>query len=323
MAYYQHYAPQSRRSRSRDSSMRQPGPSQNYPFTPAPPVVIISDPYESYGSSRQPYVPQQGYESSRHSPTPQPHYTYIPPTSSFSGGSRSPRTHSPVSIDLPHRGTHDEFDHASSSYVAVDPFRPTIAQQTPIPSQIPVAPPPIVNQPPQDYYGYYQHPPVFAPPPYLYTPIANTPTLTSLILHFLFDTIPRQIYLHFLLRLPAFYFSRVTRIFEEAEMAVPEIKKMALAHSDQKYDPMALQPADSNLKITWETFVDTLIREWKTLNIVSVLLLSYALYLYTIMITFSHQTGSNPAPFSPFYKSKQRQLIQLQDMLHFSHLSAR
>ncbi|KAF9467779.1 hypothetical protein BDZ94DRAFT_1155478, partial [Collybia nuda] len=57
---------------------------------------------------------------------------------------------------------------------------------------------------------------------------------------------------------------------------------MALTHSGQKYDPMALQPADSNLKTTWETFIDTLLLEWKTLNIVSVLLLSAILTILQI-----------------------------------------
>ncbi|KAF8999376.1 hypothetical protein BDQ17DRAFT_1543604 [Cyathus striatus] len=32
------------------------------------------------------------------------------------------------------------------------------------------------------------------------------------------DTLPRQVYLHLLLRLPAMYFSRVARIFEDAEV---------------------------------------------------------------------------------------------------------
>lgn len=48
---------------------------------------------------------------------------------------------------------------------------------------------------------------------------------------FLTDTLPRQVYLHFLLRLPYSYFSRVNHIFQEADLVLEEIKEMALQAS--------------------------------------------------------------------------------------------
>ncbi|RDB30107.1 hypothetical protein Hypma_013948 [Hypsizygus marmoreus] len=115
--------------------------------------------------------------------------------------------------------------------------------------------------------------------------LINTVTLSST---FLLRTLPRQLYLHLLLRLPWLYWSRVARIFEEARMAVPEIKKMALENVRQGIDPMALNgpytmsPLYANLKVTWEGFIDSLLKEWKTLNIVSVLLLTAILTILQI-----------------------------------------
>jgi hypothetical protein len=112
------------------------------------------------------------------------------------------------------------------------------------------------------------------------------PRITAYATAFLLDTVPRQIYLHFMLRLPSLYFSRVTRIFEDAEMSMPEIKKMALeAASGWKdpakdlnrgfiFDPQELTPPYASLQNSWQNFIDSLMREWKTLNIISVLLLS-------------------------------------------------
>jgi hypothetical protein len=302
MSYYD-YMSESRRSRSRDSNARRR--HHQYPLPSQPPIMIIPP---STRPPQQHYEPSgRSHESPRHSqilPTQQ--YTYIPPTSSFSGGSRSSTPSPSGRFNQPHIGSHGHLDNTPASYVAVDPFRPTISQ----PVQAP--PPSIVNHFPQSHYDYHQYAPGFTPAPYSNVLIANPPTrgIFSLIFRFLFDTLPRQLYLHFLLRLPAFYFSRVARIFEEAEMSMPEIKKMALTHSGQPYDALSLQPVDSKLKNTWETFIDSLLREWKTLNIVSVLLLSYALYLLHSVITNSHETDLHPAPSSPSYKSRARRPIQ-------------
>jgi hypothetical protein len=105
------------------------------------------------------------------------------------------------------------------------------------------------------------------------------------VLWMFFDLLPRQLYLHFLFRLPAFYFSRVALIFDEAEMTMSEIRQMAPDHttfrepdelhgygfSIKHTNPLKL----NQLRATWAAFIDSLLMEWKTLNIVSVLLLSY------------------------------------------------
>ena len=102
---------------------------------------------------------------------------------------------------------------------------------------------------------------------------------------FVGQTLPRQIYLHLLLRLPSLYFSRVARIFEEADLTLPEIKKMALETASRglpsTFDALTLEagiaavpPQYEKLKTTWEEFIDSIMREWKTFNIISVLLLS-------------------------------------------------
>jgi hypothetical protein len=116
-------------------------------------------------------------------------------------------------------------------------------------------------------------------------------TITSSLV---LDVVPRQIYLHLLLRFPALYFSRVTRIFQDANLGMGEIKRMALEAVDLDKDeglhrmlvyqgvfPQEWHGGEGkasasymNLRNSWQGFIDSLMREWKTLNIVSVLLLS-------------------------------------------------
>lgn len=133
--------------------------------------------------------------------------------------------------------------------------------------------------------------------------------LGSMLGPFFTDTLPRQIYLHFLLRLPALYFSRVVRIFEDAEVSKHEIQRMIQACAPEgdfdqlnkdepgrrtmspggttraknepqrvflpfpeEWNPPTVSPALARFKHSWEQFVDSLMREWKTLNLVSALL---------------------------------------------------
>lgn len=141
---------------------------------------------------------------------------------------------------------------------------------------------------------------------------------------FIADTLPREMYLNFLLRLPAMYFSRVARIFEDADVSRPDIQRMinnsgginargssrerhphrpagvALspgaitgiglsAHASvapaatmmhiplpfpDEWTPPVVSPALIRFKHSWEVFIDSLLREWKTLNLVSALLAS-------------------------------------------------
>jgi len=103
------------------------------------------------------------------------------------------------------------------------------------------------------------------------------------IVAFLVDTLPRQVYLYILLRLPALYFSRVSRIFDEAEISLPQIKQGIVDAAEQPTEPHSASvtayfdpptSAFGTLEKTWLLFIDSLLREWKTLNIISVLLLS-------------------------------------------------
>ncbi|KAJ3964389.1 hypothetical protein EV361DRAFT_955992 [Lentinula raphanica] len=174
---------------------------------------------------------------------------------------------------------------------------------------------------------------------------------------FFLDTLPRLIYLHLLLRIPSMYFSRVARIFEDAEVSKPDIQRMVEAcgrggshflpppppqQTQTNAIPVGQEPANnannaqaqpsslyatinssarglgptsaaSNLaaaaaasvvdlplplpedwkfplvspslirfKLSWEAFIDSLMREWKTLNVVSALLLSAILTMFQI-----------------------------------------
>ncbi|KAG6811951.1 hypothetical protein H0H92_005115 [Tricholoma furcatifolium] len=159
---------------------------------------------------------------------------------------------------------------------------------------------------------------------------------------FLGDTVPRELYLNILLRLPSMYFSRVARIFQDAEVSKPDIQRMiesgggygggnpffgpehitvestpnvgrteyppssaspghamaGLPHTmaagigmtthvgtaatgsqlplplPDEWSPPLVSPALVRFKNSWEAFIDSLLREWKTLNLVSALLLS-------------------------------------------------
>ncbi|KAF6743475.1 hypothetical protein DFP72DRAFT_933203 [Ephemerocybe angulata] len=121
-------------------------------------------------------------------------------------------------------------------------------------------------------------------------------TMLAIAMSLFLDVIPRQLYLYFLLHFPALYFSRVTRIFHDANLGMSEIKKMALdavesggvANKMLVYNGIFPQedndaPAEYvNLRTSWYSFVDSLMREWKTLNIISVLLLSAILTILQI-----------------------------------------
>ena len=127
----------------------------------------------------------------------------------------------------------------------------------------------------------HEHPIPSAPQPPLVHPHHHSLSLMTYILAFLLDTLPRQIYLNLMLRLPQLYFTHVIRIFEDAEMSMPEIKKMALGANNYLKDPTISKalhlesgPRYDNLSRSWRAFIDSLMREWKTMNIISVLLLS-------------------------------------------------
>lgn len=71
-------------------------------------------------------------------------------------------------------------------------------------------------------------------------------------------------------------------------MSLPEIKKMALETASQgltheyememAFESSSVPPVYKRLTSTWEFFIDSVMREWKTFNIISVLLLSYVTF---------------------------------------------
>jgi hypothetical protein len=114
----------------------------------------------------------------------------------------------------------------------------------------------------------------------------------EIALAFLLDTVPRGIYLCCHLGIPVLYYSRVERIFIEAELSLGEIKDMALRSTagesrsfdiylvevgyDQYLDSPneLLPPSYRRLKSSWERLVDNLLMEWKIFNLVSALLVT-------------------------------------------------
>ncbi|KAH9007697.1 hypothetical protein EDB83DRAFT_700068 [Lactarius deliciosus] len=115
-----------------------------------------------------------------------------------------------------------------------------------------------------------------------------------------FDMLPRQLYLHTQLRLPSLYFSRVARIIQDAAVSRPELQRIidtceaagsettpyrttgTLLPFPEDWIPPNVSPALARFKLSWETFVASLVREWKTLNVLSALLLSAILTLFQI-----------------------------------------
>lgn len=161
----------------------------------------------------------------------------------------------------------------TAPYVAIDPFVPSVAKSVAnitLSSRLPTMQPQVLPATDKITPSEEDH------------EVTTIPT-SSYIIAFLLDTLPRQIYLYFLLTLPSLYFSRVSRIFEEAAISMPDIKRMVISSADDNRIPsttlMRGMPSyDSQVvarfKESWEQFVDTLMKEWKTLNLVTVLLLS-------------------------------------------------
>ena len=278
------------------------------------PTSYITQP-TPYITQPTPYITQPSYIPPVQSSWSRPQYSGIQP---LPVSSHSP----PVIIQIPHdQRTYSTYFTPPSSagsrsrsataemrsslehhtpYVAVDPFRRTSSPSI-IGSGLPMA------------YDYGDTPVV------VYPFRRRRALFKALILdvlaslaEFIFDTVPRQLYLHFLLRLPYFYFSRVARIFEEADMTMPEIKEMAVGNVGQLQhtfvnfpSTVPMGPHMLNLKASWEGFIDSLLREWKTLNIISVLLLSYVLRPLPFFPILIGQT----VPFSRFYRFKVRETI--------------
>ncbi|KZT39646.1 hypothetical protein SISSUDRAFT_1045336 [Sistotremastrum suecicum HHB10207 ss-3] len=101
------------------------------------------------------------------------------------------------------------------------------------------------------------------------------------------DQILRQIVRHFLLRLPSVYFTRVSRVFEDAEISRPEVQRLIEERRSGGVFPVewnssTVSPALLRFRTSWEDLIDSLTKEWKTLNIVSALFLTAILTLFQI-----------------------------------------
>ncbi|KAI6013285.1 hypothetical protein EDC04DRAFT_714789 [Pisolithus marmoratus] len=127
---------------------------------------------------------------------------------------------------------------------------------------------------------------------------------------FLMDTLPAQVYLHLMLRLPSSYFWRVVRAFQDAGVSQPDIDSLLRIcktsnHTRDRRAPVCpipqpidiccrdhglplsedwttenAGPALVGFKNSWQSLTKSLLREWKTLNFASALLLSAILSMF-------------------------------------------
>ena len=88
-----------------------------------------------------------------------------------------------------------------------------------------------------------------------------------------------EVYRHLLFRLPTMYHSRVTQLIEDAEVSKPEMELLfhtlgkGVSYSED-WSPSSETPALKKFKHNWDVFITQVMQEWKTLNVVSALLLS-------------------------------------------------
>ncbi|KAF7289057.1 hypothetical protein HMN09_01353900 [Mycena chlorophos] len=121
-----------------------------------------------------------------------------------------------------------------------------------------------------------------------------------------------QLYLHCLLRIPLLYTARIFGIFNGARLDLQDISRLAQARGDEwdekttgtspptlfsKSELTPLPGSLLNFKASWNNFVDSLLHEWKTLNLISALLLSAILTLLQIEAA-SHPIIHTTALFS-------------------------
>ena len=88
-----------------------------------------------------------------------------------------------------------------------------------------------------------------------------------------------QMYKHMLLRIPSMYHTRLCQLFADADVSKPDIEQL-IKNIDkgetfaEDWSPSSTTPGLKRFKHNWEAFVDQVMQEWKTLNVVSALLLS-------------------------------------------------
>ncbi|KAJ7315573.1 hypothetical protein DFH08DRAFT_971919 [Mycena albidolilacea] len=92
--------------------------------------------------------------------------------------------------------------------------------------------------------------------------------MTTLTFVFIFIRFLSQTYLFLPLRLPSLYFLRVSRLFEDTNLSLPDIQRMAVINGDQ-FSVVSWTPdaaATPPIQHVLEGFIDALPQEWKTQN---------------------------------------------------------
>lgn len=168
------------------------------------------------------------------------------------------------------------------------PIQPSTYYPEPIEPHFPPAP--VIDFDP----ARHQPPPFPSPQPIF--PLAHEYTVPPsqvhqpqmIITEFVFDSIPHQVYSTVaFLQIPTFYQMRVFRAFEDVEISIPEIRGAMLDITQQKLEgdnPVKTRPRRPSSKSdakkfkklleAWKEFVETVVKEWETFNIISALLLS-------------------------------------------------
>ncbi|KAF8815767.1 hypothetical protein BYT27DRAFT_7155352 [Phlegmacium glaucopus] len=166
------------------------------------------------------------------------------------------------------------------SNIHMPPTLPTPVSEPPVQSQAPVlSESPMPSIPHSPIVGLKPDDIVISNGPYTNW---QEPKLTRIAFEFMSVTVPRQMYLYILFRLPSLYFSRVGKIFEEANISVVETKRIALQTSSHLLFEPSVSPAYAKLTSSWEFFIDSVTEEWKTFNVVSTLLLAAVLTMLQI-----------------------------------------
>ena len=139
-------------------------------------------------------------------------------------------------------------------------------QQQPPPPPPPLAP----TVPPPTYINSWRAPiafPQYNLNPVMPDPLPSTSDLQGLLRAVV--SIPRFIYISLLLFLPFFYQTRVHQIFLGVSLTENEIA----SHYVGGPPVGSLKPRHwEEVKRAWSDFIDSTLKEWNTLNIVSVLL---------------------------------------------------
>ncbi|KAL1746967.1 hypothetical protein HDZ31DRAFT_32949, partial [Schizophyllum fasciatum] len=187
-------------------------------------------------------------------------------------------------------------------------YNPLPAQATPYPST--------VHVPLQAAHSYGQPvtyiPADYGPQQYQTTSSKFGDNVLGVLCTFLTYRLPQFFYQTLLFRMPVFYYGRVSRVLEDAEMSLADVRKLAMTTASEwktkdkkqqeemldRLDHMTnwnyasqyasqVTPAMRRFRESWESFVDSLIREWKTQNIISALLLSALLTMLQIDVAAS------------------------------------